>query len=551
MQSQTARAFGELAIHQAGKLVQVLRLELDRYEIGRADTNALCFRGASGVSRRHAAFEREGGHWCVRDLESTNGTFVNGTRIASPQRLRTGDRVTIGELNIAFAEAPARSQADHTIVFVEEHPSQSSHSVEATLESVLDTDVEIQGSAHMRALVQAGRELCGHLSLDELFNVIMDLSVETVGADRGILITLEAGEYHVRASKGAGFEISSHVRDLVINERRSLLVRDALTDESLRARMSIVVEHVRGILAVPLQTEKNVLGLIYLDSPVHIREFTKDDLNVLTVLANIAAIRIEQARLAEIEQAEKVRNRELEHAALIQRSMLPGDTERFLHRKDFDLHASMVPAREVGGDLYDYFLLDDDHLAFAIGDVSGKGVPAALFMAVAGAHLRATARNRKDPGEVFTQMNRALLEGNVTGMFVTLFYAVMDTRTGELEYANAGHNLPYIFSSDGNYRKLPAKGGPMIGLLEDQVFSTLTTRIAPGEGILLYTDGVTEAFDKGNEFFGDERLESFLAGHASLQVLPLVLGLHNAVQDFANGMPQADDITILGLRYLG
>jgi sigma-B regulation protein RsbU (phosphoserine phosphatase) len=148
-------------------------------------------------------------------------------------------------------------------------------------------------------------------------------------------------------------------------------------------------------------------------------------------------------------------------------------------------------------------------------------------------------------------MNRALAEGNATGMFVTLFYGVLDTRTGDLDFANAGHNPPYIFSADGNLRKLSQKSGPMLGIFDGHEYRTLTTRIEIGEGILLYTDGVTEAVNRDGIFFGEERLESYLAGHTSMEARPLVQTLHAAVSDFAKGTPQADDITVLALRYLG
>jgi phosphoserine phosphatase RsbU/P len=554
MQTQMPKAsLAELSIRTPNGQTQVINLGLDRYELGRADTNTLCFPEVQGLSRKHLAFERNGPKWTVRDLGSTNGTFVNGTRITEPRVLGSNDRVTAGDLSIVFLDAPAAPAGgfNQTVVFINKPTSPAAATLEATLDGVLGGDQEIQSSAHMRALVDAGRELCGRSSLDELFLVIMNLSVEAVGATRGVLITLEDGQFRVRASKGAGFRISSHVRDLVVRERRSLLVRDALSDEALAGHMSIVQDQVRGILAVPLQTEKNVIGLIYLDSPILIHEFTKDDLNVLTVLANIAAIRIEQARLAEIEQAEKLRARELEHAALIQRSILPADTPPFPHRKDFQLHAAMVPAKEVGGDLFDFFLLDDEHLGFVIGDVSGKGVPAALFMAVTRTLLRATAQNQKGPGECFTYMNNTLAEGNVTGMFVTLFYGVLNTRTGELTFASAGHNPPFIFSSDGKLRKLSEKSGPMLGVLEGHAYQAITTSIQAGEGILLYTDGVTEAIDKNDGFFDEHRLESYLTGHAALEARPMVLGLHAAVQEFSKGVPQADDITVLALRYLG
>jgi sigma-B regulation protein RsbU (phosphoserine phosphatase) len=528
---------------------QVVNLDSDRYDLGRAESNRLAFPEIQGVSRRHVAFERSGPNWFVRDLGSTNGTFLNGIRVAGKQALISNDRLTVGELTIVFCE-PSPRPVESPFVFVGPAKAKS-HTIEVTLDSVLGTEQDLQSNPHMRALVHAGRELCGRTSLEELFEVIMNLSMEAVGGARGALITVENDKFRVRASKGEGFSISSHVRDVVVNEGRSLLVRDAQTDRNLAARRSIVREPIHGILAVPLQTDKHIIGLIYLDSPILTREFTRADLNVLTVLANIAAIRIDQARLAEIEQSEKLHARELEQAALIQRSMLPGDSPPFSHRKDFELHAAMVPAREIGGDLFDYFLLDQDHLAFAVGDVSGKGAPAALFMAVTRTLLRATAQNQKGPAECFNYMNRALCEGNASGMFVTLFYGVLNTRTGELLFANGGHSFPYVFSSGGSVRKLSEKGGPMLGVSEEMEYETHVEHIGPGEGILLYTDGITEAIDDQNEFFGEQRLESFLAAHASNSAQSLVMDLHEAVKAFATGKPQADDITVLALKYAG
>jgi phosphoserine phosphatase RsbU/P len=528
---------------------QIVALDSGRYDLGRAESNRLAFPEIQGVSRRHAAFDRNGSTWFVRDLGSTNGTFLNGKRVSEPHALKANDQLTVGQLAIVFSEVQPEA-FEPAVVFVKQSEEEKGQTIEVTLDAVLNDDSEMRSSPHMRALVHAGRELCGHTSLDELFEVIMNLSFDAVGGARGALITVEQGELRVRASKGEGFSISSYVRDLVLKEGRSLLVRDAQTDRELAARRSIVQEQIRGILAVPLQTEHHIIGLIYLDSPLIIKEFTRADLNVLTVLANIAAIRIDQARLAEIEQAEKLHSKELEHAALIQRSMLPCEIPPFPNRTDFELHASMSPAREIGGDLFDFFLLDQDHLAFAIGDVSGKGAPAALFMAVTRTLLRATAQNQKGPAECFNYMNDTLCENNSNGMFVTLFYGVLNTATGDLVFANGGHNFPYLFSLDGKIRKISEKGGPMLGVLEGANYRTLATRIQPGEGILLYTDGVTEAVNCSNEFFGEDRLESYLSRQASGSAQALVDGLQETVKTFAKGKPQADDITVLVLRFV-
>jgi phosphoserine phosphatase RsbU/P len=225
--------------------------------------------------------------------------------------------------------------------------------------------------------------------------------------------------------KGDGLRISSHVRDLVIQEKRSLLVRDAMLDSTLAAHASIMISQIRSMMAVPLQTEDRVIGLIYLDSSQLVKEFTRQDLELLTVMANMAAVRIENARLAEVEQDERLRGRELEQAAMIQRSMLPSQFPPFPDRTDFELHAAMIPAKEVGGDVFDFFLLDPERLGFVLGDVSGKGVPAALFVAIASTLLRAAALHHASPGACLTSMNESLVSKHALGMFVTLFYGIL------------------------------------------------------------------------------------------------------------------------------
>jgi phosphoserine phosphatase RsbU/P len=530
---------------------RTVTLERDRYGLGRTLANDLCYPEVSGLSREHLVFERTGANWTLRDLGSTNGTLVNGMPLTAPHVLQSNDRVTAGQLTLEFAET-ARGSAQ-TVVFIEKPPAPAgSTTLTATLDGLLSDEKEIQGIGHMQAFVRAGRELVGHMPLEKLFELILDLSVEAVRASRGVLMTVEeGGELRVRASKGAGFRISSRVRDIVLNERRSLLVSDTLRHEALAASESIVAQQVRSVLAVPLQAENRVSGLIYLDSPGFIQEFTTEDLNLLTVMGNMAAIRIEHARLIEVEQAEKLRAQELEHAAQIQQSILPHKFPAFPDRKDFELHAAMVPAKEVGGDFFDFFLLDAEHLGFVIGDVSGKGVPAALFMAVSRTLLRAFAQHRASPGECLAYMNSNLTAQSDSAMFTTVFYGILDTRTGELQFANGGHNRPYVLAVNGNPRPLSDESGPIVGIMDGFSYETYAGRLAPGETLVLYTDGVTEARDNKDEFFGDKRLEDLLSAHCAEPVPQLVASLHAAVQEFATGVPQADDITVLALRFVG
>jgi sigma-B regulation protein RsbU (phosphoserine phosphatase) len=541
----------ELSIRAANGPVQSVQLSKPSYEIGRGESNDLCFLNVKGLSRKHLSIKQDGSNWVVQDLGSTFGTFVNGQRITAPRELQPGDRIAAGELTLSFG-GPAAS-SPQSVVIVEKPAAQNTETtvIEASLEGLIAEEGESSGSDHTRALIRAGQELAGHMPLDKLFDLILNLSVDAVGASRGALMILEDGDLQIRASKGAGIRISSRVRDLVIGEKRSLLVHDALSHEALAGRMSIVQDQIRSMIAIPLQTGGRVIGLIYLDSPFLVKEFTKADLSLLTVMGNIAAIRIEHSRMAAMEQAEKLRAQEMQHAALIQRSILPQNFPPFPDRHEFRMHAAMTPAKGIGGDLFDFFLLDQDRLAFAVGDVSGKGVPAALFMAVARTLLRGTAQHEASPAECMTYLNNALLEQNVSGMFVTLFYGVLDTRTGDIEFANAGHNFPYICRAGGELNIVEDKGGPMLGLFPAVTFNQSTVQLAPGDCIVVYTDGVTEARDPSGEFFEDARLISFLRAHGPEPVEQLVGALHAHLQKFAAGAPQADDITALALRYRG
>ena len=211
----------------------------------------------------------------------------------------------------------------------------------------------------------------------------------------------------------------------------------------------------------------------------------------------------------------------------------------------------MVPAKEVGGDFFDFFLLDPEHLGFVIGDVSGKGVPAALFMAVSRTLLRAFAQHRAAPGECLAYMNSNLASQSDSAMFTTVFYGILDTRTGELQFANGGHNRPYVVAVGGKTRPLSDESGPIVGIMDGFSFDTYSGRLAPGETLVLYTDGVTEARDSKDGFFGDEQLEELLTAHNTESAEQMVASVHAAVQEFATGVPQADDITVLALRYVG
>lgn len=241
-------------------------------------------------------------------------------------------------------------------------------------------------------------------------------------------------------------------------------------------------------------------------------------------------------------------NQEMRTAAEIQASFLPGPIMGGPHRAWFDVAAQMRAAKDVGGDFYDYFMIDDETVGFAVGDVSGKGVPAAMFMSVSRTVLKTLAREGEESGTVLTRLNDLLAEDNAEGMFVTVAFARLNLVTGALDYACGAHEEVYLRAPDGTVTKSDAMG-PAIGLFQGPVFATQRMDFAPGTTMVLATDGITEAFATDGSVYGNDRLEAGIAAHAGLAPDLLVAALCADVDRFAEGCPQSDDITCLALHY--
>jgi serine phosphatase RsbU (regulator of sigma subunit)/anti-sigma regulatory factor (Ser/Thr protein kinase) len=278
----------------------------------------------------------------------------------------------------------------------------------------------------------------------------------------------------------------------------------------------------------------------------------KNEIGVLAASFNEMARRLNESieHLKETTAAKERIESELKIAHEIQMSMVPKIFPPFPNRREFDIFATLVPAKEVGGDFYDFFFIDEDHLLFAVGDVSGKGVPASLFMAVTKTLLKATATEATDPGKVLGRLNDEIYRDNESCMFVTLFCGILNVRTGEVEYSNGGHNLPYHLHNDG-VSPLKNFGGKALGIMERSSYTSGGMVLGPGEALLLYTDGVTEAMNPSETLYTGQRLEQFLASNWRSSPRRLIGDLVSDVRHFAGGAPQSDDITGLALLYLG
>lgn len=274
-----------------------------------------------------------------------------------------------------------------------------------------------------------------------------------------------------------------------------------------------------------------------------------DDLSV-TIEKAIEQINYVHQMQQEHSQLESLKG-DLAVAGEIQQAILPRMFPPFPEDADkIDIAASMTPAKDVGGDFYDFFRIDEDRIGFVIADVSGKGIPAAIFMAVSRTLIRATGIRGGSPAECITYSNRLLSNESVDSMFVTVFYAIFNLKTGEVTYCNAGHNPPYLLKRNGNVEPLPMTGDTIVGALDGLIYHDQTLLLEHGESLVLYTDGVTEAINNSFEEFGDQRLKDTLEEVTMLNCQQMVEAIKADVANFADGAEQSDDITVLALKRL-
>ncbi|HKD07052.1 MAG TPA: SpoIIE family protein phosphatase [Bryobacteraceae bacterium] len=540
----------ELQILSPDGKTQFVPLSKPRITLGRSSTADFSFPNDNGLSRQHLAIESEGDEWAVQDLGSKNGTVLNGVRVAARTPLKSGDRIMAGHLIVIY-DVTSNASTRPVVVFDpldEAEERTSSSTVITNLEGVITppTGGDSQGvaAAQVSALIRAGNELASHRPLPELFRFILDLAIQAVKADRGVLLTVEESGLEVRANKGEGFHISTAVRDRVLNSGVSVLVRDTSMDDAFRERRSIVEQNIRTLMAVPLQTRDQIIGIIYVDSPSLLREFTKDDLSVLTVMANVAAIRIEQTRFAEIEQARQLLARDLEQAADIQQGLLPGVAPKF---RSLDLAGHNAPCRTVGGDYYDFFKYGDNRVAMVLGDVSGKGMPASLLMMGLQARVQVLIEEPKSLAQVMTRLNRITCSNCPSNRFITFFLCVLDGDTGELAYCNAGHNPPVIVRASGESELLKG-GGPVLGILSAIEYQEYRIQLNPGDALVIYSDGVSEAASTDGEEFETDRLSEVASRNRTRPAQEILAAVNRAVADFTAGAPQSDDITLIVAR---
>jgi len=499
------------------------------------------------LSRQHARFFLQDGTWFVEDMGSRNTTLLNGRPVASPMHLAAGDLVKLSETLITiegFEAGPEKTKSPITDV-------SSSDSIVLRSASELMAAAERQSGDRMRVLNEVHRAVATSISLDDLLELVLDRAFVHLRPEEAIVLLKNSfGDLERAASRrlpGAkgDFLYSRSLEKEVAEKGQAALVLDAQTDARFAAAESILSSGVRSLMAAPLLAPNGNLGMIVLSSRVHVRRYSEEDLELLTALASVAALRIRNLALAE----EGARRRELEKemalARQIQITLLP---ETLPEVPGYSIFAANEPSRSVSGDLYEVQTRDDTgDPVIVIADVSGKGMSASLLAASLDALLSGPIEVGHTPDVICGKVGRRLFARTPPERYATAFIAALDPRTGVMSYTNAGHNAGLLIRSDGTTQKLEANGLPL-GLFPIVEYERADVSLAKGDLVVLYTDGITEAASADGEEFGLDRLEAVVRKYSQEPLVALAVAVETAVEVYAEDRRFADDRTMVFLR---
>lgn len=539
-----------------------------RITIGRSARNDLCIPDPF-ASRVHAEVRREGEEYVLQDLGSANGTLYNGATVDGAVHLTSGGRIQIGETEIIFDDGSYNSSMGATMITDNTNSlpeatialASSDRTTSGLLEAIegartqpeeiatTSTDHKTKHGDLLALISKVGITLLASATLNETLEQIVSLVFEAVPADRCLIMMRDQGSEDLRVAVArlrdrvgevGEIRVSRNVLDEVVIRGKSVLTSDAQHDPRF-ASGTMVLQGVRSVLAVPLGVADKVFGIIYADSPIAEGRFTEDHLKVLTTLASVAAIRVENARLVEARLERERLERELALASEIQQRFQPTAPP---HVDGYELQGISFPCYEIGGDYYDFIEREDGRLVIALGDVSGKGTAAALLMSSLHAAIHAQSASHDSLVETISAVNRYLADNIPANRFVTLFYAELDPESGALSFLNAGHNPPLIVHAAGTVEQL-ASGGLPLGIKPDAEYREGRTRLQQGDVLVIYSDGVTEAVSPSGEEFGATRLYEVVSRNVNASAAGIRDRIESSLTKFAQGTSAADDITLV------
>jgi serine phosphatase RsbU (regulator of sigma subunit) len=537
-----------------------------RITLGRSARNDLCIPDPF-ASRVHAEVRREGEEYYLQDLGSANGTLYNGGAVEGTVPLTSGGRIQIGETEIVFDDGTYHSSMGATMITDNSSTSlpeatialaSGDRTTSGLLEAIEgarkkpETSVveRVAREGDLLALIsKVGITLLSSSTLEQTLEQIVSLVFEAVPADRCLLMMRDDANQELRVAVArlrdrvgevGEIRVSRNVMDEVVIKGKSVLTSDAQHDPRF-ASGTVVLQGVRSVLAVPLGVSEKVFGIIYADSPIAEGRFTEDHLKVLTTLASVAAIRVENARLVEARFQQERLERELQLAMEIQQRFQPTAPPIV---PGYEFQGISFPCYEIGGDYYDFIEREDGRLVIALGDVSGKGTAAALLMSSLHAAIHAQTGSHDTLVETISAVNRYLADNIPSNRFVTLFYAELDPESGAVSFLNAGHNPPLIVHAAGTVEQL-ASGGLPLGIKADADYREGRTTLQMGDVLVIYSDGVTEAASPSGEEFGPTRLYEVVSRNVDASAAGIRDRIESALTKFSQGTQAADDITLV------
>jgi sigma-B regulation protein RsbU (phosphoserine phosphatase) len=511
------------------------------------------------ISRNCAAMVMEANKHYVEDRGQRRGLFVNGQKVESRQ-LQHGDIITFGV------------EDSYEIIYRSAAPvgDQSIPNLLTRMEHITGSDVVASAGARLSKLDQllaATALLHSQLPLDEVLGMMLDHAISVMDADRGLLLESDdKAALHVRLARRSGglrlppesLAPSQTAIQLALRKQEAVITEDlAQAEMDLQAAQSIVAQRLRAVVVIPLyafshaKTTESVanlkqgqfLGVLYLDSR-RPAAFSKLDRQLLDAFTDQAASILDNARLVARERERQRLEAEINIARDIQQALLPKNFGDYPH---LAVAGCNFPCLSVGGDYFDVFPLEDRRTAFLIADVSGKGLGAALLTQLLQGALSALTLGT-DPVRVFNHLNRFLCNHAEVGRYATMFFGILDEK-GSLDYINAGHPSPILIRRNGCPEEAFTEGSFPVGLVPEAEYSTACVKLDPGDTLVLFSDGVTEAMDPQEELFGVPRLKQFLIGHNETPLDELQKLLLESVENFARGASQADDLTLLLVRF--
>lgn len=549
----------QLIVRYGSRPEEIFPVTRLRTTIGRSARSDVCIPDAF-ASRLHAEVRQEGDNFWLHDLGSANGTRLDGVPVTGSVPLASGSHIQIGETTLDFvADPPQKRAISATLVSDQTTGLDPSKTIALTARKNPTTEILDAGQSSRNDLLglisKVGVTLLSSKGLDDTLDQIASLVFEAVPAERVVIMLrdVDGGQLVPRVARLRGkdeiideIRVSSMVMKEVIENGKSVLTSDAQHDPRY-ASQTIMLQGIRSVLAVPLSVdERHVFGLVYADSPVNEMQFTKEHLDLLTTLASVASIRVENASLMEERIKRERMARELELATEIQQRFQPSAPPKL---DGYQTQGISFSCYEIGGDYYDFIQRDNGNLLFALGDVSGKGTAAALLMSSLHAALHAQANADRTIERSITAVNEYLADNTPSNRFVTLFLAELNPASGLVQYINAGHNPPLVGRRDGRVEQL-GSGGLPLGIMSQAQYEPDEFILEQGDVLVVYSDGVSEANDLSENEFGLDRLTSVIKANLTSSAAGLRDKIESALSEFTGTAPANDDITLVIVKRL-